>query len=81
LGGLYLSGYQSGMSFIWGESGIGDAIVLSKLKPYTDGGLTDLVQKFSCGMVISLEERACLLELKKKALEIIDHLIFGDWVK
>ena len=74
LGGLYLSGYQSGMSFIWGESGIGDAIVLSKLKPSTDGGLTDLVQKFSCGMVISLEERACLLELKKKALEIIDHL-------
>jgi hypothetical protein len=74
LGGLYLPGYRNGMSFIWGESGIGDAIVLSKLKPSNDGRLADLVQKFSCGMVVSLEERACLLELKKKALEMIDHL-------
>jgi len=75
LGGLYLAGYQKGVSFIWGESGIGDAIVLLKLKPSNDGRLTDLVQKFSCGMVISLEERACLLELKKKVFEMVDHLI------
>jgi hypothetical protein len=70
LGGFYLSDYRSGMTFRWGESGIEDASVLSKMKPFRDGKLADLVQKFSYGMVVSLEERACLLDFKRYALEI-----------
>ncbi|KAL3809921.1 hypothetical protein ACHAXA_005335 [Cyclostephanos tholiformis] len=65
LGGVYLLGYESG-SFCWGENGIMDAMALSKMKPSSD-----LAQKFSYGMVISLEERSCLLKLKQNILEML----------
>jgi hypothetical protein len=49
-----------------------DANVLSKLSLFPHGG--EWVQKFMHGMIISLEERACLLELKTNALERIMRL-------
>jgi len=72
VGGLYLSEYRSGDSFCWGENGLMDANVLSKLSLFPHGG--EWVQKFMHGMIISLEERACLLELKNNALEMIMRL-------
>jgi hypothetical protein len=71
LGGLYHSGYESGkLIFCWGENAIRDAIALSKMKPVS----SDLVQKFSYGMVISLEERSCLLKLKETVLGVLVQL-------
>ena len=65
---------QKGMPFCWGEKEVTDARVLSKIMSLDDERYTDLLQKFKYGMVISLEERACLLELKKKTLDLLVQL-------
>ena len=76
LGGFYhsKSDCQNGVSFCWGESEIRDARVLSKIMSLHEGRFTEALQKFKYGMVISLEERACLLELKKKTLDLLVQL-------
>jgi len=62
----------------WGKSVIDDVNVLLKLVTCEGGeDVADLIQKFKCGMVISLEERSCLLELKKKVLDMIVNLDDG----
>ena len=48
--------------------------VLSKMTPHEEEYSTDLMQKFKYGMVISLEERTCLLEMKKKVLDMTVEL-------
>ena len=73
LGGFYRNERKSEnkMSFSWGESETGDAHVLSMLissnAMKNSGASNDLFRKFMYGMMISLEERACLLELKQAA--------------
>ena len=62
------------MPFCWGEKEVTDARVLSEIMSLDDERYTDLLQKFKYGMVISLEERACLLELKKKTLDLLVQL-------
>lgn len=75
-------------SFCYGKDGKQDVAVLTKLPSLARGndlfpevvsnslpGVANTIQKFRCGMIISLEERACLLELKTKVigkLELID---------
>jgi len=62
----------------WGKNVIDDVNVLSKLVTCEGGeDVADLIQKFKCGMVISLEERSCLRELKKKVLDMIVNLDDG----
>jgi hypothetical protein len=80
LDGLYRSQHQSDdeAPCCWGKSVLVDANVLSKLV-ICEGGedVADIIQKFKCGMVISLEERTCLLELKNKVLDMIVKLDDG----
>jgi hypothetical protein len=58
---------DDGNTLIWGQSEFVDLNVLAKLTDSGDRHL-DLMNKFICGMVVSLEERACLTQLKKTAL-------------
>ena len=74
LRGLYCSESQSESPFCWGESCEKDLSVLSKMTPHEEEYSTDLMQKFKYGMVISLEERTCLLEMKKKVLDMTVEL-------
>ena len=55
---------QTSTPFCWGKSGSVDAKILSKIMPSDT-----FLQRFKYGMIISLEEQACLLELQKRALE------------
>jgi len=74
LGGLYNGSESKIDAFSWGKSEVGDATVLLKLASLQEGRYSDLLHKFRCGVVISLEERACLLELKKKTLDMFVQL-------
>ena len=57
-------------SLCWGENVGSDARVLSKLKSSSVRSHSG-VDKFMYGLVVSLEERACLIELRKKACDMI----------
>ena len=58
--------------FCWGDEERKDFDMLRKLDDTIDGQndavLQDLNTKFKCGMTVSLEERACLLQMKKAVL-------------
>lgn len=62
-------------AFSWGESEVKDFNLLSKLVASNstaskdDSSPRDIIHKFMCGMTVSLEERACLMQLKRDALE------------
>jgi hypothetical protein len=59
----------------WGKNAIDDVNALLKLVTCEGGeDVADLIQKFKYGMIISLEERKCLIELKKKVLDMIVNL-------
>ena len=70
-------GPHIGTTFDWGRNAITDAPVLSKLEA-VEAGTADLLQKFKYGMVISLEERACLSEFRKQIMDKMDALDGDD---
>eukprot|EP00956_Cyclotella_meneghiniana_P042833 scaffold249330_cov73-Cyclotella_meneghiniana.AAC.7 len=55
----------NGSTFCWGEKEVEDLTVLTGLNDSSDKQ-TDLVTKFMYGLTVSLEERACLLQLKSR---------------
>ena len=63
---------------LWGDQEVKDLNVLSTLNDTIDGqndAMTrGLITKFKCGMTVSLEERACLLQLKKAVLNMMMQL-------
>jgi len=73
LGGFYRSECDSQKSelFYWGVNEVVDANVMSNIMTCHEGKFAGILQKFKYGMLISLEERACLLELRKKALGLL----------
>lgn len=74
LGSLYHSESRNGDAFCWGESETEDARVLMEIMPSCRGRFSNLIEKFRYGMVISLEERTCLSELKKNMLKVLAQL-------
>jgi len=60
-------------SLCWGEKVASDARALSKLKS-SNVRNNPGVDKFLYGFVVSLEERACLIEIRKKACDMIDQI-------
>lgn len=58
------------LSLCFGENEVSDARALSKLIDWNSKRHPG-VDKFIYGLVISLEERACLIELRKKACDVI----------
>lgn len=66
--GMYESNNNS---ICWGEKEVDDLNVLSNLAtstPDQNDAIRNLMNNFMCGMTVSLEERACLLQFKKAAL-------------
>eukprot|EP00984_Skeletonema_dohrnii_P001016 scaffold321_cov110-Skeletonema_dohrnii-CCMP3373.AAC.8 len=60
-------------SLCWGENVASDARALSKLKS-SNARNHPGVDKFIYGLAVSLEERACLIEIRKKACDMIDQI-------
>jgi hypothetical protein len=57
-------------SICWGENEVSDARALSKLTSSNSSNHSG-IDKFMYGLVVSLEERACLIELRKRACDMI----------
>jgi hypothetical protein len=57
-------------SICWGENEVSDAKALLKLTSSNSRNQSG-IDKFIYGLVVSLEERACLMELRKKTYEMI----------
>ena len=74
LGEFYPESESHGRSFSWGESETLDASALSKVMSLQEVRSNDLLQKFACGMIVSLEERTCLLEFKRTILHKLAQL-------